>query len=98
MQFKAIAAPQAGIYNDHKRREDNVSFQGEIRSGKGLVVGELHMSPNSSKAGQAKQNDREPPCEVSLPERSCSSLASLLPFGGWQNVEGARGKAVNLKS
>lgn len=37
------------------RREDNVLFQGEIRSGKGLVVGELHMSPNSSKASQAKQ-------------------------------------------
>lgn len=58
------------------------------------------MSPSSSKAGQAKQNDWEPPCEVSLPELSCISRASLLPFWGWLNVpeQGAREKAVNLKS
>lgn len=32
------------------------------------MVGEPHMSSNSIKAGQVKQNDWEPPCEVSLPE------------------------------
>lgn len=36
---------------------DNVSFQGEIRPGKGLMVREPHRSPTSSKAGQLKQYD-----------------------------------------
>lgn len=56
-----------------------MSFQGEIRSGKGLLVEEPHMSQNSSKAGQVKQTANHPVKSVGL-ELSCISLASLLPF------------------
>lgn len=79
-----------------------MSFQGEVRSGKGLSAEEPHMSPNSSKAGQVKQTDCEPPCEVSRPQTElyfpCFSLAFLAAgktspeqgakrWGGWGQAE-----------
>ena len=72
-----------------------MSFQGEIRPGKDLLVEEPHVSQNSFKAGQVKQTDCEPPCEVSWPQTElyfpCFSAALI--FGGWQDVPRARSKS-----
>lgn len=53
------------------------------------------------KAGQLKQNDWEPPCEVSLSPTELFPLLLSCPFGGGQNVPKAReqgGKAEELES